>query len=94
MFSSEGKNMAISPVSSVNFSNKSINFGHRFEEDAPIERPSRGGAGKYATAPVIVLMAMNPSLLNSKAATLREQVITPNVIEAQAPEYDIEADEL
>ncbi len=88
--------MAILPVSSINVNSRnSVNFGNKYEnnyEEAPA-KCRLGGAGKYSTVPVIVLMAMNPSLLNSNAANLPEKAIEPNVIEAQVPEYDADVDE-
>ena len=74
--------MAILPISSVSArQNRSsmVNFSGRNEEDSSkVERLPKASAAK--AVPVIVLMAMNPGLLNSsgiaKATTLEAEPLT------------------
>lgn len=60
--------MAVLPVSSVKFNSSRVNFGNiREEEDEVQEQPRQSSSiGKKLAVPVIVLMAMNPSLLQAQ----------------------------
>lgn len=86
--------MAILPVSSVEFNSRSsVSFARKNDsEGAPADRGMTAPLGK--TVPVIVLMAMNPSLLNTAATAnnytsddMNENSITM-VVPANTPDID------
>lgn len=63
--------MAILPVSSVNFNGTTNNLGFKSRNDKNVsEKHSMTAPSIGKAAPVIVLMAMNPSLLNSAATAV------------------------
>lgn len=60
--------MAVLPVSSVKLNSSRVSFGNFREEENEVQKqPERSaGIGKKLAVPVIVLMAMNPSLLQAQ----------------------------
>ena len=86
---------AILPVSSVDFNARSnVSFARKNDtEGAPTDRGMTAPLGK--SVPVIVLMAMNPALLNSAATmnNLQGEEDNPNLITMVEPEQNFEIDE-
>ena len=87
--------MAILPVSSVDFNARSnVSFARKNDsEGAPADRGMTAPLGK--TVPVIVLMAMNPALLNSAAtmSNLQGEEENPNLITMVEPAQNFEIDD-
>ena len=87
--------MAILPVSSVDFNARSnVSFARKNDsEGAPADRGMTAPLGK--TVPVIVLMAMNPALLNSAAtmSNLQGEEENPNLITMAEPAQNFEIDD-
>jgi hypothetical protein len=87
--------MAILPVSSVDFKARSnVSFARKNDsEGAPADRGMTAPLGK--TVPVIVLMAMNPALLNSAAtmSNLQGEEENPNLITMAEPAQNFEIDD-
>lgn len=83
--------MAILPVSSVSFKNNNVNFksSNNNEETEMVSTPIISEAPK--AIPVMVLMALSPSLLNAAVPkTMEESSNTPKVVMVEdAPEQEI-----
>lgn len=79
--------MAILPVSSVNFNGTTNNLSFKSRNDKNVsEKHSMTAPSIGKAAPVVVLMAMNPSLLNSAATAVENfEEDTPVKIELVEP---------
>src|SRR5574344_1262532 len=81
--------MAIVPISSVeidkNHSNM-VSFGHKKNDKRGNQnRDLPSGTNTMKAIPVVVLMAMNPSLLNAKQPVMALPVNSENMTEMYAP---------